>query len=148
MPAGRRLLSRRTTLALGVVGAAGALVVAGCDDDTDAPASTPTRAEDPDGDLVDSVLEELSGAYRMTVAGGFPALTAMHAAHIVALEGTPPPPAPGHATAAAVRRNEQRIQAFLVESAVGADSGALARLLASMSAAVAQQLADRSGKQP
>jgi hypothetical protein len=147
VPAGRRLLSRRTTLALGVVGAAGVLV-AGCDDDTDAPASTPTPAEDPDGDLVDSVLEELSGAYRMTFAGGFPALTAMHAAHIAALEGTPPTPAPGHTTAAAVRRNEQRIQAFLVESAMGADSGALARLLASMSAAVAQRLADRSGKQP
>jgi hypothetical protein len=143
VPAGRRPLSRRTTLALGVVGA---LVVAGCDDDTDAPASTPTPAEDPDGDLVDSVLEELRRAYRMTVAGGFPALTAMHAAHIAALAGTPPTPAPGHATAASVRRNEQRIQAFLVESAVAAESGTLARLLASMSAAVSQQLTTLTGQ--
>ena len=138
MPAGRRLLSRRTTLAVGV---AGALVLAGCDDDPDDPAAAPMPAEDPDGDLVDAVLEELSNAYQLTVSGGFPRLTALHRAHIEALEGTPPTPAPGHATADAVRRNEKRIQALLVASAVSAESGALARLLASMSAAVAQRLA-------
>jgi hypothetical protein len=143
VPAGRRLLSRRTTLAVGA--AAGVLVVAGCDSDTDEPASAPTPTADPDGDLVDAVLEELGGAYRLAVAGGFPKLTALHRAHIEALDGTPPTAAPGHATADAVRRNEKRIRALLVESAVAAESGALARLLASMSAALAQHLTTLPG---
>jgi hypothetical protein len=122
------------------------LVVAGCDDDPDQPPATPAPAEDPDTDLVATVLEELAGAYRLTVAGGFPALTAMHAAHIEALDGTAPMPPAGRATAGAVRRNEQRIQALLVESAVAAESGTLARLLASMSAAASQQLTTLTGK--
>jgi len=42
---------------------------------------------------------------------------------------------------ALVRRREQRHQRLLVDGAVQAQSGRLARLLASMSAAVAQQLA-------
>jgi hypothetical protein len=146
VPAGRRLLSRRTTLALGVVGAAGVVVVAGCDDHPDEPTSTPTPTADPDTDLVATVLEELEGAYQLTVAGGFPALTAMHAAHIEALDGTAPTPSAARATPGAVRRNEKRVQALLVESAVAAESGTLARLLASMSAAVSQQLTTLTGK--
>jgi hypothetical protein len=140
VPAARRLLSRRTTLA---VGAAALVVVAGCDDHTDGsrkPRSGPTPSGDPDADLVDGVLHALAGAERAAVAGGFAALAVMHRAHIEALDGSPPSAAPGKATAAAVRRTEQRLQSLLVESAVAADSGALARLLASMSAAVAQRL--------
>ena len=143
MPARRHLVSRRTTLA---VGAVGVLALAGCDSDTDEPTSAPTPAGDPDADLVTTVLEQLGGAYQLTVAGGFPELTAMHGAHIEALDGTPPTPAPGRATAGAVRREETRIQALLVESAVSAESGTLARLLASMSAAVGQQLTTLTGK--
>jgi hypothetical protein len=149
VPAGRRLLSRRTTLALGV---AGLVVVAGCDDDTDGAdgpggsgvlGSTPTPAADPDGDLVGVVLDELMGAEQLAVAGGFAGLASLHRDHIDALGGTPPtPPGTRRATADAVRRREKRLQSFLVESAVKAESGALARLLASMSAAVAQHLVD------
>ena len=61
-------------------------------------------------------------------------------------DGTLPTPLPGPASETAVRRNEKRLQALLVEAAVAAESGTLARLLASMSAAVAQQLATFTGK--
>lgn len=147
MPAGPRL-ARRTTLALsaGVAAgvAAGLVAVAGCDDGTGrraaAPAATPTP--DPDVALVDGVLDELGRALRLASAAGMTGLVTLHRAHIMALDGTPPAPGPvRRVDAVAVRRRERLLQAHLVEAAVAAESGPLARLLASMSAAVAQRLA-------
>ena len=163
MPAGRRLLSRRTTLALGV---AGLVVVAGCDDGGDGsgdrPANAPTPAQDPDGDLVDSVLTALTDTLEIVghVGDRFPGLAApmaplraLHTAHIEALDGTPPTTFAGsgvianpEAALTLVRRREKRLRSDLVESAVVAESGTLARVLASMSAAVAQHLVTLPGE--
>lgn len=159
MPAGRRLLSRRTTLTAGA-GAAGLALVTGCDDDRE-PGTTPTPATDPDGDLVDSVLAALADAAALVARAGarFPKLEdrmtdlrALHDAHIEALEGTPPTTAAhrgdltdADAALTAVRGQERRLRSLLVESAVSARSGALARLLASMSAAVTQHLTTLPG---
>jgi hypothetical protein len=140
VPAGPRLLTRRTALSLGAV----ALAVAGCDDGDSpdpADASSSTAAADPDATLVDQVLVELEGAERVAVAAGFYDLGRMHRAHIEALGGVEPTPSAARATAAAVRRNEVRLHQILVDAAMAAESGALARLLASMSAAVSQRLA-------
>lgn len=146
MPAGPRL-ARRTTLALsaGVAAgvAAGLVAVAGCDDGTGRrAAATPTP--DPDVALVEGVLDELGRALRLASAAGMTDLVTLHRAHITALDGTPPAPGPvRRVDAVAVRRREHLLQAHLVEAAVAAESGPLARLLASMSAAVAQRLAPR-----
>lgn len=148
MPAGPRL-ARRTTLALPVGVAAGLVTVAGCDDGSRSPGdAAPTSAPEPDPDvaLVDGVLEELDQALRLASAAGAVDLVALHRAHIEALEGTPPVPGPRRRVdAAAVRGRERRLQAHLAEAAVAAASGALAGLLASMSAAVAQRLASAHG---
>lgn len=136
MHAGPRLVSRRTTLALG----AAAIAVSGCDDG-DSSDPQPPPAPDPDVALVDDVLFELAGAERLAYAGGFVDLAALHRAHIEALDGPETQLAPGHATKAAVRRNETRLQRILVHASMTAESGALARLLASMSAALSQVLA-------
>ena len=132
-------LPRRSALAL----AAGLVVVAGCDDgETPTPAPTPTP--DPDVELVDRVLAELKGAERLATAAGDGGLAALHRAHIEALDGTTPTGGPARrAGADAVRRREQRLQQHLESAALTAESGALARLLASMSAAVSQQLVGR-----
>ncbi len=86
------------------------------------------------------MLKKLADAERHAAAGGFPDLAQLHKTHIEALDGTPPTSSPGHASTSAVRRRERALQADLVEAAMAAESGALARLLASMSAAVSQQL--------
>lgn len=161
MPASQRLVARRTTLTLGI---GGVLAVAGCDlggadPAPGAPSTTPPA--DPDAALVDDVLAELSSAADLADAVGsrFPRLTEtmtalrrLHEAHIAALDGTPATdtgavrvPATAPAALVTVRRREQRLQRRLVEAAVAAESGPLARLLASMSAAVSQQLADHPG---
>jgi hypothetical protein len=139
---GTRLLARRTTLALAAVGL---VAVAGCDDgDEKSPAPTVTPTPDPDTALVDRVLTELAGAERLASAAGELELAALHRAHIEALDGTPPTGVPGRQVGAdAVHEREQRLQAHLVEAAVAAESGELARLLASMSAAVSQRQAAR-----
>lgn len=140
MPAGPPL-SRRTTLAL----AAGVVVLAGCDDGDDGPDSAPTGAPgsaDPDIALVDAVLTELVHAQRVASSAGDTDLVALHGAHIEALNGTPAP-AGGRFGAADVQQRERRLQSHLVAAAMDAQSGALAALLASMSAAVSQRLAAR-----
>ena len=157
MPAGRHLLTRRTTLALPTVVVA---LTAGCDaenEDSAPPGSGVPSEADLDGALVDEVLADLAAITGLVAAVGdrFPRLVvpmsglrAMHEAHTEALEGTAstdPGSAGLPATPAAalgdVRRREQRLRSRLVQSAVAARSGALARLLASMSAAVNQRLA-------
>jgi hypothetical protein len=117
------------------------------------PAATPT--EDPDAALVDRVLAELgevsalvSDAARFApLRASMRTLGELHAAHRDALAGGPVTgrsPAAFAGAAQALRRvraREQQTQRRLADWAVAAESGALARLLASMSAGVAQQLA-------
>ena len=128
-------LPRRAALGLA---AAGLAAVAGCDD---RPTQAPPETPDPDVALVDRVLRELVNAERLAVAAGLHDLGRLHRAHIAALGGDEPTPSAARASAAAVRRKEQRLQHHLAGAAAKAQSGALARLLASMSAAVAQRLA-------
>lgn len=143
MPADRRLPARvpRRTALSGLAGLTGLVVVAGCDD-KDTPTTAPTPSPDPDTVLVDRVLRHLAKAERLALSADQRALANLHATHIAALEGTPAtPPAPGHAPVTDLRRHEQRLQHQLANAAAKAESGDLARLLASMSAAVSQQLA-------
>ncbi|WP_028636083.1 hypothetical protein [Nocardioides sp. URHA0032] len=136
------LLPRRTAIALA---AAGLVAVTGCDDRaTPTPSATPTA--DPDVALVEKVIRRLRHAQHVAEAGGESELAVLHRTHIEALDGTtsegssPAKSAPG-----AVRGEEQRLQEYLEGAALAAASGALARLLASMSAAVAQRLAQGLG---
>lgn len=155
--------TRRTALG-GAVATLGVGVGAltGCDIDPDSSEPEPDREPDadPDSGLVDTVLAELrdlaelvSGvgtahpSLRRTMAG----LRDLHLAHREAL-GDEPGDAPaaggqldprtGPAEALAlVRSRERRAQGRLADWSVAAQSGALARLLACMSAGVAQRLA-------
>ncbi|WP_395658264.1 hypothetical protein [Nocardioides sp.] len=145
MPA-RPLLRRRSALAAGLAGLTGLAAVGGCDLGDSAPRSGPTSTPgtdpDPDAALVEEVLAELGRAERVATAGGALELAALHRAHIAALDGEPPAERTSRtATPAVVRRREQHLQVRLVEASVAARSGSLARLLASMSAAVSQRLA-------
>ena len=116
-------------------------------------ASTPP--EDPDAALVDEVLAGLGELAALVAAGArfaplrapMRALAALHAAHLEALDGEPVAGrSPGIRFAGPaealrrVRAAEQQAQRRLADWSVAAESGALARLLASMSAAVAQHL--------
>ena len=140
MPAGPRLLTRRSALALGAV----VLAVSGCDDgDSPDPADLPstTPEADPDTALVEAVLVDLGRAERVASAAGQPDLAALHRAHIEALDGPEPSTGAQRATDEQVQRNEVRLHQVLTDAAVAAESGALARLFASMAAAVSQRLA-------
>jgi hypothetical protein len=121
--------------------------------------ATAAAAQEPDAALVDDVLAELTSLTHLTasVARYVPDLRApagaledLHRAHREALgdevptsapTGGPRPPAGTDAALRLLRRREQQAQRRLVDWSVAARSGALARLLASMSAGVAQQLA-------
>jgi len=151
--------TRRTALA-GALG--GLLVGAGCDADESASSATPTPTsttpapEDPDQALVDEVVAELDAliAFNEAAAAARPAIgpwpaafASLHRAHRAVLsdEGfsATAPQIRGNARAVGrqVTSREQDAQRRLADWAVAAESGPLARLLASMSAAVAQQLA-------
>jgi hypothetical protein len=120
------------------------------------PGAGATPAGDPDAAIVDEVLVELGELRALVAATGakFPRLEAwmralgeLHAAHREALDGDArsgdsPVVAFTDATEAlrGVRAREQQTQRRLAGWAVAAGSGALARLLACMSAGVAQQL--------
>ncbi|HEV7876420.1 MAG TPA: hypothetical protein VGP00_07075 [Nocardioides sp.] len=115
-----------------------------------------TRGGDPDTALLARVLAELGEVSGLVAAASrlaplrapMRALGELHAAHLAALAGRPatgasPAPAfegPGEALGR-VRAREQQAQRRLAAWSVAAESGALARLLASMSAGVAQHLA-------
>ena len=162
----RRLL--RAPAAVVVTG----LAVAGCDlvgtqepggttpslTPSGTPAPTPTPAADPDETLVARVRGEVSEAAALVAAAGRgrPALrrelapvARLHRRHLDALPGDDAGVASAQVlgdSAAARRRVEAReeaLRAGLADAAVVASSGPLAALLASMSAAVAQQLAVR-----
>ena len=124
----------------------------------DATASaTASAAEDqrsPDQVLVDDVLAGLTAALgvlgqaRKTreIRAEVTPLIRAHRRHVEVLEGEltrEPQPGPAPAAAEAlrlVRRQERDLHATLVEAAGRAESGALARLLASMSASITQHL--------
>ncbi len=153
----------RTTRRTALAGAlAGGVVLAGCDlgdlgsDDPDSAPAPSSGAEDPDAGLVEDVVEEVATTLLLVETlrrrhdslrrplGG---LARVHAAHLEVLgssrrSGRRPSRSSNAAQAlAALRAQELRHQRLLADRAVAAQSGRLARLLASMSAAVAQQLA-------
>jgi hypothetical protein len=154
--------TRRT--ALGV--ALGTLVAAtACDlDDLDprsepaTPAGSPTEPPaDADAELVEQVVADLVvmlgapavATRAMDVRRATTAFTELHLAHAEALESpqadAPTHPAPRIVSRAealrTLRRRERAHQRRLEEACLAATSGSLARLFASMSAAVAQRLA-------
>jgi hypothetical protein len=156
------MLRRRTVVA----GLAATALAAGCDsgDDIAPPtpsgssstsasttlSSSPTQAApSPDEALVDEALTRLGAAIGVLAAARrAPALRAAvtpvlqaHRAHVAALEGEPEPTAAAAPGLGAVRQSERALQASLADAAGRAESGALARLLASMSASTAQHLA-------
>jgi hypothetical protein len=162
--ADRPLVRRRTavTSALG-----GVALLAGCDhgDDLAPPeagstAPTPTPSAEapeptPDEVLVDDVVAGLGSAlgvlaparhYQQLRAPLAPLVHA-HQRHLAVLEATADDGASAPVLASpadalrGVRRSERTLQAALVDAAGRAESGALARLLASMSASVTQHLA-------
>ena len=164
----RPLVRRRTALTGGLGGLAAALVAAGCDTGEDLappstqpstdPSASPTAATDertPDEALVDAVLTHLGSALGVlasarsfrTLRKPLAPLVRAHRAHVAALEGDLgtgdgiETPANLRLALLAVEASELALQTSLVDAAVRAESGALARLLASMSASVAQHLA-------
>jgi hypothetical protein len=150
--------------------ALGLVALGGCDlgdldprQDDSSPGPGEEQAGDVDADqgVVDDVVAEL-GRVAATLAATrvrFPrlrariaSLRALHVAHLEALDATAEgidagPVRAGSASAALVeiRVLESRLQRRLADWSVAARSGALARLLASMSAAVAQELAAQAG---
>jgi len=134
------ILPRRATL---VAGAGTVLAVAGCDDTRGTPrAVSPVSSASsaPDAVLVERVVTALQRAERVAAGHGSLELAALHRAHLEALDAdVAGGRAPRHGPP--VRRTEQHLHAALVAAAEGAASGTLARLLASMSAAVGQRLA-------
>jgi hypothetical protein len=160
----RPFVRRRTAVAGALGGLATALLAGGCDaedlrppeDDESTPVAT-TEPGEPTADevLVDEVLAALAAAVEVltrartvrTLHQPLGSLARAHRAHVDVLGGEPPAPAtaPGASDASValreVRRSEQRLQTRLADAAGRAESGALARLLASVSASVSQHLA-------
>ena len=150
--------TRRTT----IVGAlAGAAALAGCESDRpDADPtgrSTPGAGTDPDDALVAAVSAELddlvavvtaAAARRPALAPDLAPFSALHRAHRAVLPGQEAEPARPRVTgtprevAAHLLRREEQARRRLADWSLDARSGALARLLASMSAGVAAHLAD------
>jgi hypothetical protein len=144
--------SRRTALG-GTL--AGLVAVTGCDDNP-GPAPTPGTATTPsdDGDvaLVDELVELIAETAGLVSSARqadrdlrptLRPLAEMHTAHQEALDadGVDAAVITGPTGLANVRRAESTLQRQLTDAAVRAESGALAGLLASMAAAIAQHLA-------
>jgi hypothetical protein len=132
-------------MALGVA-AVGSLTACSLIEDK-VPGSPTKAAVDPDAALVDDAVERIAAAAALAVQ--VPQLSALHAAHLAALEAGPvttpstspaASPTRAPATSAQIRRSERDLKAFLVDASMRAESGPLARLFASMSAGVGQQL--------
>ena len=152
MPRRPPSVTRRTTVGATLVGLAGLGVLAGCDLDDLDPRSDPADPDDPassappeDADtlLVASVVADLTAALAAVPRrdrAAFRPLVRLHRRHLLELDGAEQ--AAGLPTpAAAVLQREQQLQQRLATAAVEAESGELARVLAAMSAGVAQQLA-------
>lgn len=152
----RLVTTRRAALGGALAGLA---TVAGCDDGppsdelTSGASTAPARAADTD--LVDEVTSQVVAALGVVLAARASSrrlgttlrpLERLHGAHLRALgaddmkvatdavEGAPP-------GLGGVRAAEVRLERQLTDATVAAESGALAGLLASMAAAVAQHLA-------
>jgi hypothetical protein len=153
-------VGRRTA----VLGLAATVLLTGCDhgDDLGQPTGTPVPSTTspspsappttPDERLVDQVTTELNSAMGVLIAvRRAPGLRAVlaplvraHRQHLEVLEREPTSHDPGSATPlelSSVLGSERRLQAALVAAAEQAESGALAALLASISASVTQHLA-------
>jgi hypothetical protein len=145
---------------------AAALALAGCSGDGSGPAgagpsspqtTTTSTAATPDPDRValerafaitTGLVADLAAANPVVDVGG--ELAQIHAAHLTALQAaagavapTAEPTAPSALTPARLRRRELAAQRELATLARAADSGALARLFASMSAGIAAGLSHR-----
>jgi hypothetical protein len=118
------------------------------------PSASPSPAQTADEALVEQVTGELTAALGVAesaarvprLRGSVAPVVRAHRDHLRALgtEPTPAPPGPRVDAASAlrqVRRSETQLQGSLVEAAGRAESGALARLLASMSASATQHVA-------
>lgn len=160
MPRRPLSVTRRTTVGVALLGLA---AVGGCDLDDLDPRSDPTNPADPDvsappedadAALVAGVVVDLTGllatvrAVQRPERAAFRPLARLHRQHLVALgaeeaSAAASSTAPDAVPVAAVEaiRQEQRLQGRLATAAVATQSGELARLLGSMSAAVAQHLA-------
>jgi hypothetical protein len=130
------------------------LAAGGCTSDAPGspaePAATSAPPVDADQELVTDVAVRLAAmaVFVDALSRDYPALRAdlrpfrrLHAAHLAAVGGfedSIPAPAPNEGRPVEVTRELRR---ELAAAAVRAESGALAKLLASMSAAVAQHLA-------
>jgi hypothetical protein len=152
-------ITRRTTLGGALVGVA---VLAGCDlgdGGSGDPASAPTPSagtDDPDAELVEAVVDDVAAIGSLVKAlrrrhaslrRPLGPLARVHDEHLEVLGSdqqarrTPPRTDSAAEALALLRTREVRHQRLLANRAVDAQSGRLARLLASMSAAVAQQVA-------
>jgi hypothetical protein len=147
--------------ALGVV-LAGLTAVSACDTGRGEEDAAPgvSVGPDPDSAVVDGVVEELTGLVSLagSVAAAYPRLARrarafgeLHTAHLEALgEDAPRATSPGRfsgpeAALTELMARERQAQRRLVDAAVSARSGTLARLLASMSAGTSQRLALENG---
>jgi hypothetical protein len=125
--------------------------------DPSASTGTPSPSasqQSPDQELVDEVLGQLAAALAVLAQARkapllrktLTPLVKAHRQHVLVLEGeladeASPGPSPDPAAMLRlVHRGERDLQAELVDAAGRAESGALARLLASMSASVTQHL--------
>ena len=165
-PPAEPTLGRRSAV---LVLAAGA-VLAGCDhgddigephaDRSSTPSGSPSTSassrpapsspgQTPDQALVAEVVGRLNEAVGVLVSARtrpdlrqlLTPLLRAHRQHLEALDGQVDPPSGApRATLQQARRSEKQLQSALVEAAGKAESGALAKLLASMSASVTQHL--------
>ncbi len=131
--------------------------MAGCDDapapDLPAPSVSSTAAPDADADLVDDLIGKIVATAPVVASARrqhrelrqpLRPFVELHRHHLAALdfpEDTKFANTSASVGLAEVRRAEVTLQRHLTEAAVQAESGALAQLLASMAAAVAQHLA-------
>ena len=120
---------------------------------TPGPTPGPTEpAADADAGLLERVVAETTAVLALVESvrrrdrPAVQGLVALHRAHLPLLDADVPaaaaaPAAPGRTRLAQVRAREEALQRLLADAAVSVASGPLARLLASMSAGVAQHLA-------
>jgi ABC-type xylose transport system permease subunit len=160
-PGPTRLLTRRATLgsAAALTGALSASL-AGCEWGPPDQVDAPEAKQDSDDKLAKTAAGQIGGALQLVVSApkSYPSLTAtlapllaVHRAHLLVLDpkGTMTPTSAGPAeltsgsaatALAEIRSVELALQRGLATDAAAATSGQLARTLASMAAAVAQQL--------
>ena len=153
-------VTRRTALGTALLGVS---ALTGCDligPGSDDPASSPLPrdSDDPDAGLVEAVVDDIVATSLLvdslrrrhdSLRRPLTELVRLHAAHLEVLGGEardssgrrPAAPRSASAAMAMLGKRELRHQRLLADRALAARSGRLARLLASMSAAVAQQLA-------